>query len=349
MNRPPASNRYAVLLLAIFSASTSAFGQSAATDPVGFVSGTVPAQSDAAATAPLTRQSVFQAGIASITGNSIAVTGSPGWQTSPKQFVRVAGTQPNSYYVQIGNGTKAGLYATITDNGASSVVVQLNPGEDLTGIATEATAGVGNGAKILIFPFWTPATLFPTNWPAGTQVLLFDDSTAGVNLAAAQILVFNGTIWLDSNNGFANASDLLIHPSDSFVVRNNSGGVITRTVMGSVPMVRHRSIISTLAANTAQDIRIAYSSPAPEVIGNSALGFSAGDQLFVFDDAQPGLNKSATQTLVFNGTRWLDSTNGFADVTTTFSLQPARGYVYRKAATPAPQDFVWQDTQTYNQ
>jgi len=158
----------AACALALSLSVHAALGQSATTDPVGFISDTIPAHSDAALTAPLTRPPVFQGVIASIAGSTITVSGTPNWQaTAPKQFQRVAGSQPNTYYVQIGNGTKAGMYATISDNGTNSITVTLNGGDSLAGIATEASAGVGNGSKVSIFPFWTPATLFPANWPAG--------------------------------------------------------------------------------------------------------------------------------------------------------------------------------------
>jgi uncharacterized protein (TIGR02597 family) len=346
--RHPSCNLTGVLSAVVFSLTTAAFvsAQSAATDPVGFLSDTVPAQSDAAVTAPLTRPPAFQGVIASISGTTITVNGSPNWQTSPKQFVRVAGSQPDTFYAQIGNGTKAGLYAAITDNGTNSLVVQLNAGDDLTGIATEASAGTGNGAKIVIFPFWTPDTLFPTNWPAGTEVLLYDTSSAGVNSAPTQVLNFNGTLWRDEAD-FSDASNLLIHPADSFVIRNNSASSIGRVVMGNVPMIHHRSVISTLAANTPQDNRIAYSCPTSQVIGTVGLGFTTGDELLVFDNAAPGTNKSASQVLRYTGSGWRDEAT-FADVTNTFSLQPGKGYVYRKVATASAQDFVWQAAQPYN-
>lgn len=339
----------AILVAAVVacpSLASIAFSQSAATDPVGFISDTIPAHSDAAVTAPLNRPPVFQGTIASIAGNTITVTGSPNWQTAPKQFVRVPGTQPDTYFAQVGNGTKAGLYAAITDNGSNSFVVQLNAGDNLTGIATDASAGAGNGAKVTVIPFWTPATLFPSNWPAGTEVLLFDTNAAGVNLAPTQVINYNGTQWLDEAT-FANASDLLIYPADSFVVRNNSGAAVPRTVLGSVPMIHHRSVISTLAANTPQDNRIAYNSPTAQLIGTVGLGFTTGDELLVFDNAAAGVNKSASQVLLYNGSGWIDEAS-FTDVTSTFSLQPGKGYVYRKAATASAQDFVWQATQTYN-
>lgn len=325
----------------------SVVAQSAATSPVGFLSDAIPANSDSTATAPLTRPSVFQGSIASISGNTITVTGTPNWQTAPaKQFQHVPATQPNTYYVQIADGNKAGLYATISDNTANSLTVQVNGNDNLSGIATEAVDGTGNGARITIIPFWTPATLFPATWPAGTQVHLFDDSVVGVNQSASQILVTNGSQWFDNETG-QGASELLIHPQDSFVIRNMSASPLDRTVLGSVPMIRHRTVISTLAPNTPQDVHIAYQSPAPELIGNSSLGIASGDQLFVFDNAAPGQNKSASQILVFNGSQWFDNETG-QNVSNTFSLQPGHGYVFRKAATATPQDFVWADNQSYN-
>lgn len=113
-------------------------------------------------------------------------------------------------------------------------------------------------------------------------------------------------------------------------------------------MSKHRAIIRTFAANAPQDHWVGYSSPVPTPIGESGLGFSPGDNLLVFDNAALGKNKSASQILVYTGTAWLD-TNGFANVSTTFNLQPGVGYILRKAQTASAQNFVWQDLQSYLQ
>jgi uncharacterized protein (TIGR02597 family) len=328
------------------------FGQAAMTDPVGFLSDSIPANSDVALAVPFTRAPVFQARISSIsdvtaTDKLITLTGTPNFRTtSPKQFEHVAGTQPNTYYAQIKTGTKAGLLAPIVNNTTNGVTVRLSPGDNLSGVLTEATAGAGAGDKIIIQPYWTPATLFPSSWPNGTQVLLYDGGTAGVNIAASAVLFYTGTQWLDLST-FQDAGEVILHPTESFLIRNNSAQAIKRIVSGSVPLVAHRAIISTLAANFPQDNRIGYLSPAPELLSDSGLGFSSGDQLLVFSGTSIGVNKSASQILFYSGTKWFDQAT-FGDVTATFSLQPGVGYVYRKAATPTPQDFVWQRLQSYN-
>jgi hypothetical protein len=89
-------------------------------------------------------------------------------------------------------------------------------------------------------------------------------------------------------------------------------------------------------------------SPIPEIIGDVALGFSDFDELHVFDNAASGINKSASKVLVFASGHWYDSAD-FSDVTTTFQLQPGFGYLFRKAATANPQNFVWSKLQSYLQ
>jgi len=81
---------------------------------------TVPAASDAALGAPLSRASKFQGVIESISGNTITVAGTPGWTAN--QFVYASGTQPKTDFARIDSGVaKEGLIATIASNSTGKV------------------------------------------------------------------------------------------------------------------------------------------------------------------------------------------------------------------------------------
>lgn len=340
------------LLTAIALAQSSLFGVS--TDPVGFVSVSVPANSDAVLAVPLNRAAEFKGVIQSISGNVITVAGTPAWTAN--QFVQSLPGQTKTYAVQIAAGAKEGMIGRITANGTDTITVTLDNGDDLTNIGTVAAPLDPDGAgpltaqadQIDIMPYWTPISLVNAGISAGTNILLFPTSTPGVNLSAGTILTYTGTGWLNTST-FTDASHTSLGFGQGFVLRNNhASNVATVSFVGSVPMSKHRSVIRTLAGNTSQDQWIAYNSPVPTLIGQSGLGFSPGDNLLVFDNSTSGKNKSATQILVYTGSSWLN-TNGFANVTNTFYLQPGFGYLLRKNQTATPQNFVWQNLQSYLQ
>jgi len=321
-----------VPLFVFFSLAITGLGfaqTTAATDPVGFVSISVPAASDYSLGFPLHRPSEFQGVIQSISGNTITVAGTPGWSTS--QFVYAQGTQAKTYYVQIDSGTKEGQYAKITANDATSITLTLNSGDDLSNILTNAANGTGD--MISIIPYWTPSTLFSGMTP-GTQLLLFPSGTAGINLAASFAYVFSGSSWFQ---GATNVDDAVLDLGLGLVLRNNSASVASVAVTGAVPMTANRYLFRTLAANTKQDNRFFFNSPVPEIIGNTGLGITPGDQLLVFDNTATGKNKAPVFSIVWSGSAWFQ---GATDVTATFALQPGTSYILRKNSTASPQTFV---------
>jgi len=308
----------------------------AATDPVGFVSISIPAQTDYVMGFPLHRPSEFQGVIQSISGNTVTVAGTPGWTAS--QFVFASGSQLKTYYVRIDSGAKEGLFAMVTANDATSITVSLNTGDDLSGVLTNAANGSGD--LISIIPYWTPSTLF-SGMAAGTQLFLFPTNTPGINFSASTIYAFNGTNW---KQGFNVADNTPLIPLQGMILRNSSASPISMAVTGSVPMTTNRLLMSTLAANTQQDIWFFYNSPVPEVIGNLNLGVTAGDQLMAFDNTATGFNKSPSQIVSWNGTQWKQ---GFTDVTHTYTLNPGNSYLFRKAGTASPSTYTWSSLPSY--
>ena len=312
--------------------------QTVTTDPVGFVSVSVPAASDAALGAPLARASEYQGVIQSISGSQITVAGTPGWVAS--QFLYVSGSQPKTYYARIDSGVREGLIGTITANDATSITITIPTGDDLSGVLTSALNTTGD--SISIAPYWTLATLI-SGIPAGTQVLTYPTNTAGVNLAAAATYVYTGTNW---QQGATIMNDVILPPMQGFTLRNNSASPIVVSITGSVPMSTHRLIVRTLAASTKQDQRIFFNSPVPETIGNTGLGTAAGDQLLIIDNSTTGKNKANSVTLTWSGTKWF---NGGTDVTLTYQLQPGSSYILRKAQTGSATNFVSSHLQSYLQ
>jgi uncharacterized protein (TIGR02597 family) len=322
------------LLTAIALAQSSLFGVSTA--PVGFVSVSVPAASDAALGAPMSRASEFQGVVDSINVDVVTMSGTPNWTTN--QFAYVQGVQAKTFFVRIDSGTKEGLTLTITENDVNSVKVSIPAGEDLSGISV--------GEQISISPYWTPSTLVTGVLP-GTQILRYSTSTPGTNLSASATYVFNGTNWLQ---GTTNVNDVPFGVNEGFTLRNNSTTVAqTISITGSVPMTSHRARLYTLAPSTTQDIRMFYNSPIPETIGNAfpSGSLAPGDRLLAFDNSATGKNKSASTTLVWSGSAWLQ---GSTNVTTTYQLTPGSSYIFRKNQTGASAaSVVWSDLPSYLQ
>ena len=327
---------------ALFVASLYSQAQSVTTDPVGFVSVSVPAASDAALGAPLGRANEYQGVIQSVSGTTGSVTitvgGTPGWVAS--QFVYASGTQPKTYYARIDTGAREGLIAAITANDATSITVTVPTGDDLVGVLTNAANTTGD--NISIAPYWTLGTLI-SGVPAGTQVLTYPTNVAGVNLAASATYVYTGTNW---QQGATLMNDLILPPGQGFTLRNNSAATITVSITGSVPMATSRFVVRTIAASTKQDQRVFFNSPVPETIGNTGLGTAPGDQLLIIDNSIAGKNKASSTTLTWTGTKWL---NGVTDVTTTYQLQPGVSFILRKNSSATPGATVTSHLQSYLQ
>jgi uncharacterized protein (TIGR02597 family) len=323
--------------LATIYAMALSSAMAATTAPVGFVSVAVPANSDVALGAPLGRAAEFQGVIQSISGNTVTFAGTPNFGANI--FVYSAGVQAKTYFLRVDAGTKEGLILPIVTNGTNSVEVTIPAGDDLTGINTVLANGTGE--QVSIAPYWTVGTLF-SGAIAGTQILVTSSIAAGINLPTTTY-TFNGTNWL---KGPTPSNDDILLVGQGLTVRNNNTTTpLTLSVTGSVPMTAHRMRLSTLAANTRQDIRIFYNSPVPEIIGNvfNVGSLAPGDQLLYVNNAAAGKNKP-TVTLVWNGTNWLQ---GPTPVTTTFTLLPGQSYLFRKNQSVSPSSVVWTDLQSY--
>lgn len=316
----------------------------ATTDPVGFVSVTVPAQSDAVLAVPLNRAAAFKGKIKNISGSIITVEGTPAWTAN--QFVQNIPTQNDTFAIQLATGTKEGLIAKVTANGVDTLTLQLDAGDDLSGVKTGDVDGILNADEIDVMPYWTPATLVTGTIPDGTEMYVFDNTTAGQSPSPTLLLqFFSGFGWYETV-GFTDQSNRAMLFATGFVVRNNSGAAVPLSFVGSVPMSKHRLTLKTLTANVGQDQTIGYMSPVPEALATVGLGAADLDELYLFDNSIAGKNKAPTQLLVFFGGRWYDSIL-FSDVTDSITLQPGNGMIYRKASTASAQTFVWQNLQTY--
>ena len=367
------------ILLGALALAGNTFGQTTATsDPVGFNSVTALGNSDTRFSVPLQRPNVFTGTVASVSGNVVTVSGTPAWTAS--QYVYAAGTQTNTYYIELITGNKKGMSYTVTDNGASSVTLNLN-GDVIDGASNNIVAG----DSFKVVPYWTLSTLFPnqngittTTAVNGTgnltQILFPDLSTAGVDLTSPATYYyysgtgFGGAGWRKLAGGFTNKKDDDIIPPDVAVVVRQSNvqtsSILTAT--GAVPTNNRKYIIGTIAPNTPQDNAIAIDIPVALSLtqsnlfesgaftGTTAINGTSGDQLLVYDDTTPAYDKTPSATYYyytgtgFGGAGWRQLAGGFTNIKNTDTpFQPGSGFIIRKQATANPSTVVWSLPLTY--
>lgn len=328
---------YAFLAAAAACGLASA-AETAYTTPVGYVSlgNTTPSQpavaanSDAFITIPLQKSASFTGTVSSVAGDVITLSGTPGFTAG--QFTS------SPFVARLGSGAKEGLVALVTANSADSITLSVQPGDSL--------AGVVAGDSVSIQASWTVASLFAGNTiPSGTQLLAYSGTGAGILVAPDLIFEFDGSNWVDTNS-FDTADGFVLYPGEGFVLRTVGTEISSLVVTGEVPTSKHRLVVPNLSPGVGQDSTVGFFSPVGELIGSSGLGWTAGDQLLVWDNTTSGIIKAPVTVLEFDGTAWVD-TNTFDDVSATFSLNAGQSYVFRRSATAPGGDVIWSDSQSY--
>ncbi len=337
--------------------------QTVATDPVGAITLTLKAGSDTNVSLPFHRPVALETQVQNISGNIITISASAGLTAS--QFVYVAGSQTNTYYLQFTSGSRSGMYYTVTANGGTSITIDPNGDVGLDG-------NVGTGDTFRVIPYWTLNTLFPggqglyssTNLSPVSSILIPPGKTPGINLAAAGIYFYytgnGGPAWLKLNDAANFYPDVILPPDAFFTVRHPANVADTQLLLvGNVPMSPQAIIVNTLANNTPQDNPLALPVPITVTLASSGLSsvlapsptLTPTDQILVFDPTVSAQNKSATAIYFYytgpGGPGWLKSNdfNGFHNNDTIF--QPGYGYVLRRAAQSTPSSAVWTFTPPY--
>ncbi len=352
------------LLVALAGPVSGRAETSVTTAPAGFVALPAPGHSDTVLSAPLARPTVYVDTVAAVSGGTVLLAGLPGWTTN--QFVRGA-DQPETFYLAFSSGAKAGQHFTITANAADTLTLDL---------AGDTLDEVREGDAVRIVPYWTFGTLFPngagvtatsSHGSRPTEILLFNHAAVGTNLApAATYYYFAGTNpgWRRVGGGLSTVRDHDIIPNDAFFIfRQNTGAAQRPVVIGSAPEAPIGTVVSTLAANTAQDNFLAYAVPQPlslsqlNLVQSGAFEGTAShgvrrDELYVFDNAVVAHNKSPSATYYyFTGPNpgWRRVGGGLNTVRDDdIVVRPGSGFIVRKAATTLPQSFSVSFTPTYH-
>jgi uncharacterized protein (TIGR02597 family) len=301
--------------LAVTLGSTAIHAQTVTTSPVGFVRYNALANSDIFVTPPFERPAFWTGTIASVSGNVVTLNNA---SLTANQLVYAAGTQPNTYYLKIGNHSttnpKEGNYYTITANGTNTVTLDL-AGDNISAIAS--------GTKAKIIPYWTLNTLYPNGQGVvasanplvlATEVLIPNQVGNGVNLSASATYFYLSSASQWRKVGSAdNQNDTILNPDSYFVVRNK-GAASQFAIAGNVDTGKSSLWLRTQNSGK-QDNPIGLARPMPVKLNDLGLissgAFAASpnallitDELLVFDNTTPGINKSASATYFYTGGQW---------------------------------------------
>jgi uncharacterized protein (TIGR02597 family) len=349
-------------LFAVLAFASFASAQSVTTDPVGFTSIACPANSDTYLSVAFTRPPEFTGLIASVSGNTLTISGTPGWNNN--QFVYAAGSQPKTYYALIGPHASVnpneGRGYTITSNGSNTLTVNLN-GDDISGVQANT--------QVLILPYATLASVFPaadqnvsfvpspSQFNRLTQILIPNFSGNGINLSTAATYYFLNGAWRKFGQPTTDdhGDDVLLN-TGYFLLRN-AGTATNLTTLGSV-LVKKETIPLFTSTSSQQDNFVSVTRPVPVSLDNLGLissgafasspsQFNRIDQLFVFDNNTAAINKSAAGTYYYANSHWRkfgqDPTADFG----TDTIPAGSGFVIRKGVTANGATQYWQNAPTY--
>jgi len=352
-------------------AGYKAAAQDVFTDPVGFMQLTAQTNTDTLISIPFSQIDQYRGVVGSVSGSQITDANTPGWTAG--QWMYNPPANHSTYYVLFITGNNAGAYFTVTNNGTSTLSVELGP---------YASIGANPGDTYRIYPYWTLNTAFPggaglqvsTGTTAGTrksQVLFPDIGGNGINLAASAIYYFlqsaTATNWAIAGGGVSNVNDQIILPEQYMTVRQQNNVPTTTPIMlGAVPEWPLQIPLYAQAA-AQQDNFIGIVFPATQTLsslgltnnnnGNGFLisgGTTAGvrkDQLLTFNVGSPqGINQSASAIYYLvnptaGNSGWRIAGGGATDVGTN-TIPAGTGIIIRKFQTNVT-DVVWTQLQNY--
>jgi len=355
--------KFITLLTGAALLGSSAFAQ-VATDPVGYMSTTVNATSDARIGVPLLQPASYSGTVSSVAAGVITVSGDVPDVTTAAHFVWVTTADP---VTEAPTSPLTGKWYAVDSATATTITVL----EDL------ATAGLVTGDTLTVVPFWTLDTLLPGGGglPVSSDVfapvgqLLFNDITAvGVNLAPADFYLYHDGAqgpegWYDVNNvGGGLAGSTLVSPETYITVRNGTGLSAVLTVSGAVPAQTFANDVVSRSAGS-QDTQILNPFPADvtyatsNLVTNGALRASSDvfaplDQLLLFEASPTGYNPAPVKFVLYHdGTQgpagWYDVNDVAGGLIDSDTIPAGAAFVIRRAAG-TDEAYSWAPTKPYS-
>ncbi len=355
-----------LFLFASLAIATTVSAVEANTDPVGFVSVTVAANSDAPFSLSLNRPAALQTTVSAVATNTITLNAT----LTASQFVYAAGTQTNKYFASIKstvntNSTVNGKWFEVTANTTTAITV------DPASVTSVQAQGLAAGDTVEIIPFWSFNTLFPSGGGLTATsnidvpqdlVLLMPQTVAGTNLASAKSYMYvsgSGDLsdgWYNANTFDPVGDDILI-PDTYFVVRNR-GVAQDLTVVGAVPFSAKTSNLVRLSAGVKQDNFSVNPYPVPLSFTETNLVQSGAfeattdidnpkDILLVYDGTETGFNAQPSKAYIYStdlsnlgAVGWYNANTFDGPLDNSKILQSGRGFIIRKASG-AVAEFNW--------
>jgi uncharacterized protein (TIGR02597 family) len=291
------SKKFIALLSGAALLTSSAFAQTVATDPVGYVTTTTPTGDDALIGLPLTQSTAFAGAADSVDGTQVTVTAT-----------LVVDAYNNTHYVLATSGANAGQWSEVVGTSTGSITT-----------AEEILAATDT---FEVVPFWSLATAFvggagvgvsPDPFNPVATVSLNDLSALGTNLSpASTFFYYPGPTPLPAGwyktGSFDPSDNARLSPETFVTIRNNSGSSIDTVVAGVVPTnVSGTTVVGVLA--TAQDNQLVNPYPSALTLDASGLTavvapspdpFNPLDTVSVYDiDNTSGQNISAAATYFY--------------------------------------------------
>lgn len=311
-----------------------------ATDPVGYVSFPLGANSDLKVGLPMQSSKSFSGAVSSVLVGAVTVGG-----TVPDLT-----TEPHFLLVTSDNGLQGNWY-TITGATGSEITVA----EDLQ------TAGLTAADTVCAVKFWTLDTLFPSGgaipqssnvFSPVAQVLLNDVNATGINLTpAAAYLYHDGAQgpagWYDAGNPAGGpVGGTVINPETFLVIRNNTATAPSIVMSGAVPTSPVATSVLSRSAG-AQDSLIFNPYPNGITLGASGLETSTAvrastnvfaplDQVLLYDPNSTGLNNTPVATYLYHSGEqgpagWYDAGNPAAGPQDSTEIPAGAAVLIRRA------------------
>ncbi len=278
----------------------------------------VPANTDVTVSIPFARETELTRSVIGITG-SVVTFGGP--TVTAQAFVDANAP----YQLTVTSGAQEGLVALISANGTNTFTIGSVIAGDLSAVETDGTA------KFDVSKAWTLASYFPNDLSPGTSVLLFTGTNSGINVAADLGYVWSGTSWRGNLGASGDGNNTLLFPGESFILRTQSLPVDSLVVSGSVPMSTSKTVVRKLNSTQAQDTRLSFNIPVDQPIEN-LQGMEPGDRLLAFSNANGGINKAATEILVYTSTGWTGIGGVSGPQNGIYKIKAGVGYVVRRDA-----------------
>ena len=266
------------------------------------------------------------------------------------------------HFVFCRNGsTPSGRHFLVTAHSAATV--------DIAASAADLS-GLNASGLVSVIPAWTLGTLLPADTQTalhpstgnlatqrGSELLLFDRVTDGVNLAPARRFFVTASGWLEAGS-YAPADDQVIEPGHPFVIRHRAGADATSFV--AVQQVYGDDVTLPIRGRQAgpQDTVLGLPRPIPvklsdldlDAVFETSASTDPGDrkdELRVFANAQTGQNKAPEATYFKVLGQWIKDTTGFP-VADNDVIDPAAGVLIRKAATTSDGSVWWVNVPRYD-